>query len=85
MVVSFGHANFRLTEDLVSLALEAAIGGYCGSLKVSYIKERVFFPLWYPVREWGFIYWIYAPLAVLNSSVFSIYGGSEAQIGKESL
>jgi hypothetical protein len=42
MVVSFGRANFRLTEDLVSLALEAAIGGYCRSLKVSYIKERVF-------------------------------------------
>ncbi|KAM0894957.1 hypothetical protein ACQ4PT_024153 [Festuca glaucescens] len=42
MVVSFGHANFRMEEDLVSIALESVIGGYCGNLKVSLIKDRVF-------------------------------------------
>jgi hypothetical protein len=41
MVVSFGRGKFRLTEDSVSIALEAAIGGYCGSLKVSLTSERV--------------------------------------------
>jgi hypothetical protein len=42
MVVSFGRASFRLTEDNVSLALEAAIGGLCDELKVSVIRDRVF-------------------------------------------
>ena len=37
MVVSFVRASFRLDEDSVGLALEAAIGGYCGELKVSLI------------------------------------------------
>ncbi|KAK1611422.1 hypothetical protein QYE76_035095 [Lolium multiflorum] len=30
MVVAFGRANFQMEEDLVSIALEAAIGGSCG-------------------------------------------------------
>jgi hypothetical protein len=42
MVVSFGRAAFRLTEDIVAVALEAAIGGYCGSLQVTMLSERVF-------------------------------------------
>jgi hypothetical protein len=42
MVVSFGRAAFWLTEDIVEVALEAAIGGYCGSLQVSRLSERVF-------------------------------------------
>jgi hypothetical protein len=42
MVVSFGRANFRLSEDSVGIALEAAIGGYCGSLMVSQLGDRVF-------------------------------------------
>jgi hypothetical protein len=42
MVVSFGRANFRLSEDFVGIALEAAIGGYCGSLKVPQLGDRVF-------------------------------------------
>jgi hypothetical protein len=42
MVVSFGRANFKLEEDLVSIALEAAIGAFCGETKVSLIKDRVF-------------------------------------------
>jgi hypothetical protein len=42
MVVSFGRAKFKLDEDLVSIALEAVIGGLCGDLKVSIIRERVF-------------------------------------------
>ncbi|KAM0868195.1 hypothetical protein ACQ4PT_041499 [Festuca glaucescens] len=42
MVVSFGRANFRMEEDLVSIALESVIGGYCGELKVALIKDRVF-------------------------------------------
>jgi hypothetical protein len=42
LVVSFGRSTFHLTEDTVGLALEAAIGGYCGMLKVSSLRERVF-------------------------------------------
>ncbi|KAM0838927.1 hypothetical protein ACQ4PT_060651 [Festuca glaucescens] len=42
MIVSFGRATFRLSEDSVGLALEAAIGGYCGEMKVSLVRDRVF-------------------------------------------
>jgi hypothetical protein len=42
LVVSFGHANFCLSEESVGIALEAAIGGYCGHLKVSLLHERVY-------------------------------------------
>jgi hypothetical protein len=42
MVVSFGRANFRMDEDLVALALEACLGGFCGELLVSTLKDRVF-------------------------------------------
>ena len=42
MVVSFARHNFRLTEENVALALEAAIGGYCYSLQVSCLRDRVF-------------------------------------------
>jgi hypothetical protein len=42
LVVSFGRANFRLSEESVGIALEAAIGGYCGHLKVSLLCERVY-------------------------------------------
>jgi hypothetical protein len=42
MVVSLGRAAFRLSEESVGIALEAAIGGYCGSLKVSYVANRVY-------------------------------------------
>ena len=42
MVVSFGRSSFRLDEDSVSLALEAATGGFCNDLKVSAIRDRVF-------------------------------------------
>jgi hypothetical protein len=42
MVVSFGRSSFRLDEDNVSLALEAATGGFCDDLKVSLIRDRVF-------------------------------------------
>jgi hypothetical protein len=42
MVVSFGRSSFRLTEKSVGLALEAATGGYCGMLQVSFISERVY-------------------------------------------
>jgi hypothetical protein len=42
MVVSFGRANFKLSEQSVGIALEAAVGGYCGSLLVSSLGERVF-------------------------------------------
>jgi hypothetical protein len=52
MVVSFGRTSFRLSEDSVSLALEAIIGGYCGSLKVSLIRDRVF-PLSSPASKWA--------------------------------
>jgi hypothetical protein len=42
MAVSFGRASFRLDEDMVSLALEAAIGAHSGDIKVSLICDRVF-------------------------------------------
>ncbi|KAM0827262.1 hypothetical protein ACQ4PT_068312 [Festuca glaucescens] len=42
MVVSFGRASFKLEEDLVGISLEAVIGGFCGQLKVSMIRDRVF-------------------------------------------
>ncbi|KAM0927092.1 hypothetical protein ACQ4PT_003199 [Festuca glaucescens] len=42
MVVSFGRANFRMDEDLVSISLVSVLGGYCGNLKVSLIRDRVF-------------------------------------------
>jgi hypothetical protein len=42
MVVSFGRTSFYLSEHSASIALEAAIGGLCGSLKVSSLCERVY-------------------------------------------
>jgi hypothetical protein len=42
MVLAFGRATFKLDEDLVGIALEAAIGGFCGQLKVSLLLDRVF-------------------------------------------
>ncbi|KAM0861167.1 hypothetical protein ACQ4PT_046089 [Festuca glaucescens] len=42
MVVSFERSSFRLDEESVALALEAAIGGFCGDLKVSVLRDRVF-------------------------------------------
>jgi hypothetical protein len=38
MVTSFERSTFKLTEDSASMALEAAIGGYCDNLHVSCIK-----------------------------------------------
>jgi hypothetical protein len=42
MVVSFDRASFRLSEDMVAIALESAIGGLCDELKVSILRDRVF-------------------------------------------
>jgi hypothetical protein len=42
MVVSFGRASFKLDESSVSIALEAATGGFSGDLKVSLLCDRVF-------------------------------------------
>ena len=42
MVVSFGRVSFKLDNDLVGLALEAAIGGSGHSLKVSLLRDRTF-------------------------------------------
>jgi hypothetical protein len=42
MVVSFARANFRMEEDLVALALEASLGGFCGELLVCSLRDRVF-------------------------------------------
>jgi hypothetical protein len=42
MVVSFGRLSFKLSEDRVSLCLEAVLGGLCGELKVSILQDRVF-------------------------------------------
>jgi hypothetical protein len=42
MVVSFGRSSFRLDKESASLALEAATGGFCGSLNVSLLRDRVF-------------------------------------------
>jgi hypothetical protein len=40
--VAFGRSSFKLEEESVALALEAVIGGFCGSLNVSRVQERVF-------------------------------------------
>ena len=42
MVISFGRHDFRLTEDSVAAALEAAIGGSAIEFMVFMIKDRVF-------------------------------------------
>jgi hypothetical protein len=42
MVVSFDRASFRLSEDMVAIALESAIGGLCDELKVSILTDIVF-------------------------------------------
>jgi hypothetical protein len=42
MVVFFGHVSFHFDEDMISLALEAVIGGHCGDLKVSLIADRIY-------------------------------------------
>jgi hypothetical protein len=42
MVVSFGRSTFKLSEDQVGLCLEACLGGLCGDLKVSVLRDRVF-------------------------------------------
>jgi hypothetical protein len=42
MVVSFGRASFKLEDDSVGIALEAVLGGFCGQLKASLIRYRVF-------------------------------------------
>jgi hypothetical protein len=42
IVVSFGRAQFHLKEDIVGLALEAVLGGFCDSFKVSHPSVRVF-------------------------------------------
>jgi hypothetical protein len=42
MVVYFARANFRMEGDLVALALEASLGGFCGELLVSSFRDRVF-------------------------------------------
>ena len=42
LVVSFARANFRISEDSAAIALEAVIGGFCGSLKVSSLRDRTF-------------------------------------------
>jgi hypothetical protein len=42
LVVSFGRASFRMNEENVALALEAALGGFCGSLGVIQLRDRVF-------------------------------------------
>ena len=42
LVVSFDRATFRLTDDYVGLALEAAIGGYCVEMKAFLLHGRTF-------------------------------------------
>ena len=42
MVISFGRHDFRLNEDSVAAALEAAIGGSAIEFMVFPIKDKVF-------------------------------------------
>jgi hypothetical protein len=42
MVVSFGRAAFRLTEETVAAALESIIGGSASNMKISILRDRVF-------------------------------------------
>jgi hypothetical protein len=41
LFVSFGRATFKLTEDMVGIALESCIGGNCDDLSVKYLNDRV--------------------------------------------
>ena len=40
MVVSFGRASFKLTDDSVALALEVVLGGFSDKLQVSILRDR---------------------------------------------
>jgi hypothetical protein len=42
LVVSFGRANFKLTEDMAAIALESCIGGIAEDLMVQCLHDRVF-------------------------------------------
>ena len=42
LVVSFSRHDFRLDEDSVAAALEAALGGSAIDLMVTYVKDKVF-------------------------------------------
>jgi hypothetical protein len=42
MVVSFGRAKFKLSEDSVGIALEASIGALCDDFIVTQLSDRVF-------------------------------------------
>jgi hypothetical protein len=42
LVVSFGRANFKLTEAMAGIALESCIGGIAEDMAVKCLNERVF-------------------------------------------
>jgi hypothetical protein len=82
LVVSFGRLSFRLDEESASLALEAALGGYCGEFKVSILSDRVFC-FCVADKEVGFHVIKLGIFLVLNLNVTFIFGGVVAQISKE--
>lgn len=42
MTVSFGRAKFKLTEDMVGIALESCVGGNCDDFFIVQLSLRVF-------------------------------------------
>jgi hypothetical protein len=83
-VVSFGRANFRLSEESVGIALEAAIGGYCGHLKVSLLRERVY-SFVVSSEQVGFEIIKKRFILANNLNATSIFGGLVVLIGHVSL
>ena len=82
MVVSFARHTFRLDEETVGFALEAAIGGYCSHLKVCFLHHGVF-SFNVSCKEVGFFILTRGVLFVISSSVSSTFGVMAAQIGRK--
>jgi hypothetical protein len=80
MVVFFGRAKFKLSEDSVGIALEASIGGLCDDFMVTQLSDRVFcFSV--NAKSVGFMVYDLRSFFVPNLNVIFIFGGMVVQIG----
>jgi hypothetical protein len=82
MVVSFGRASFKLDESSVSIALEAATGGFSGDLKVSLLCDRVF-SFCVSTKSVGFHLFNLRSFACKQFKCFFHVGEEVDQIGRE--
>jgi hypothetical protein len=73
LVVSFGRANFKLTEDMAAIALESCIGGIAEDLVVQCLHDRVFRFLLL-LRQWVLWFMHYGLSLALPLSAIFIYG-----------